>query len=108
MVAGSDEHGDGRGAMVTAMGRRRADSLLRHPFNLSRWFALVGLVSIASISAMAGYLISDFVTGRMVRQEGQLTMEIVQNLVLTEKSFLALFSATARDEIGRASCRERV
>ncbi|NMG75129.1 two-component sensor histidine kinase [Aromatoleum diolicum] len=81
----------------TARPQRRAGDLLRQPFSLSRWFALVGLLSIASISAVAGYLISDFVTERMVRQEGQLTMELVQNLVLTEKSFLALFSEETPD-----------
>lgn len=67
------------------------------PFNLSRWFALAGLVSIASISGVAGYLISAFVTDRMVRQEGQLTMEFVENLVIVEKQrFVAPFSGGGR------------
>ncbi|NMG42394.1 two-component sensor histidine kinase [Aromatoleum toluvorans] len=69
---------------------RRAAPMVLRPFNLSRWFALIGLLSIASISAIAGYLISEFVTQRMVRQEGQLTLEMVENLVLTEKSMHAL------------------
>lgn len=67
------------------------------PFNLSRWFAVVGLLSIASISALAAYLISAFVTERMVRQEGKLTMELIENLVLTEKPFLEIFSAGSPD-----------
>jgi len=68
------------------------------PFNLSRWFAVVGLLSIVSISAVAGYLIAAFVTDRMVRQEGQLTMELVQNLVLVEKAFVARFADPAPDD----------
>lgn len=78
--------GGGDGAMTGTRRERRATPALLRPFNLSRWFALIGLLSIASISAIAGYLISDFVTERMVRQEGQLTMEMVENLVLTEQS----------------------
>lgn len=92
MTADTAAESTGGDAMSTIRPRRRAGDLLRQPFSLSRWFALVGLLSIASISAAAGYLISDFVTERMVRQEGQLTMELVQNLVLTEKTLLALFA----------------
>lgn len=80
----------GDDAMAGTKHERRAAPVLLRPFNLSRWFALIGLMSIAAISAIAGYLISDFVTERMVRQEGQLTMEMVENLVLTEKSMRAL------------------
>ena len=93
MAAGNDENG----MVPSVKPPGRAGLVLRHPFNLSRWFAFVGLLSIASISSLAGYLISDFVTERMVRQEGQLTMEIVDNLVLTEKTFLALFSEPIPD-----------
>jgi signal transduction histidine kinase len=83
---------DDSGTAPTLKPQGRAAMAQRHPFNLSRWFAFVGLLSIASISSLAGYLISDFVTERMVRQEGQLTMEIVENLALTEKTLLALFA----------------
>ncbi len=62
------------------------------PFDLSRWFGIVALLSIASMSAAAGYLLSAFVTDRMLRQEGQLTMEFVQSLVLVEKPLMAYFS----------------
>lgn len=74
------------GILRMRLGRGRA-------FNLSRWFAVVGLLSIACISALAGYLLSAFVTERMLRQEGELTMEFVQSLVLVETSFLTYFSA---------------
>lgn len=67
--------------------------VLLKPFNLSRWFALISLLSIAAMSALAAYLMSDFVTERMIRQEGQLTMEMVENLVLTERPFLEVFTA---------------
>ncbi len=61
------------------------------PFNLSRWFAIVGLVSIATVGAASAFLLSHFLTERMLRQEGVLTMEFVQSLVLTEKSLHEYF-----------------
>lgn len=74
-------------------------------FNLSRWFGVLGLVSIVTISALGGYLLSVFVTERMVRQEGELTLELVENLVLVERSFLGMFAAPdplRRHELGQA------
>jgi len=62
------------------------------PFNLSRWFAIVGLVSIATVGTASALLLSHFLTERMLRQEGVLTMEFVQSLVLTEKSLHAYFT----------------
>lgn len=62
------------------------------PFNLSRWFAIVGLVSISTVGAASALLLSHFLTERMLRQEGVLTMEFVQTLVLTEKSLRAYFT----------------
>jgi signal transduction histidine kinase len=56
------------------------------PFNLSRWFAIVGLVSIATVGVASALLLSSFLTERMLRQEGQMTMQFVQSLVATEKS----------------------
>jgi len=56
------------------------------PFNLSRWFAAVGLVSIASISGVSGWLLSGFLTERMLRQEGRLTQQFVDSIVRVEKA----------------------
>lgn len=56
------------------------------PFNLSRWFALLGLVSIATLSIVAALLLSRFLTDRMLRQEGVLTMEFIHSLVLVENA----------------------
>ena len=56
------------------------------PFNLSRWFALLGLVSIALLSVASALLLSRFLTERMLRQEAQLTMEFIHSLVLVEKA----------------------
>jgi two-component system sensor histidine kinase HydH len=56
------------------------------PFNLSRWFAAVGLVAIASISAVSAVLLSRFLTERMLHQEGRLTQEFVQSIILVEKA----------------------
>lgn len=70
-----------RGAMVVDNG-----SMVVKPFNLSRWFALVGLVAVASISVVAAAMLSRFLTERMQRQEAVLTMEFIQTLVLTENA----------------------
>ncbi len=56
------------------------------PFNLSRWFAVVGLIAIASISIVAALLLSRFLTERMQRQEAVLTTEFIQSLVLAENA----------------------
>jgi len=49
-------------------------------FNLSRWFALLGLLSIAILSVLAALLLSRFLTDRMLRQEAVLTMECLRRL----------------------------
>lgn len=55
-------------------------------FNLSRWFALLGLLSIAILSVLAALLLSRFLTDRMLRQEAVLTMEFIHSLVLVENA----------------------
>lgn len=62
------------------------------PFNVSRWFAIVGLLSIAVVSAVCALLLSHFLTERMLRQEGVSTMEFVQSVVGVEKSLRAYFA----------------
>lgn len=64
------------------------------PFNVSRWFAIVGFVSITFVSTVCALLASYFLSERMLRQEGLLTMEFVQSLVLTEDSLRAYFNGT--------------
>jgi signal transduction histidine kinase len=56
------------------------------PFNLSRWFAIVGALSITAVAALSAMLLTHFLTERMLRQEGVLTMEFVQSLVVAETS----------------------
>lgn len=68
------------------------------PFNLSRWFAIVGLVSISAVATASALLLSHLLTERMLRQEGQMTMQFVQSLVTTESSLPAYFTgAQTRD-----------
>ena len=55
------------------------------PFNLTRWFAAVGLVSIATISAISGVLLSRFLTERMLQQEGRLFQQFVDSVARIEK-----------------------
>ncbi|MCB1915886.1 MAG: GHKL domain-containing protein [Rhodocyclaceae bacterium] len=61
-------------------------------FNLSRWFAIVGLISIATISALAGWALSRFVSHELLQQEGELTQQFVQTLVSTERSLQSYFA----------------
>lgn len=60
----------------------------RH-FNLSRWFAIVSLLTIAAISASSATLLSWFLTERLLLQEAVLTKEFVQSLFQVEKSLHA-------------------
>ncbi|HSQ05603.1 MAG TPA: two-component sensor histidine kinase, partial [Burkholderiales bacterium] len=62
------------------------------PFNVSRWFAIVGFLSITAVSAVCALLLSHFLTERMLRQEGVLTMEFVQSLVGVENSLRRYFT----------------
>jgi signal transduction histidine kinase len=57
-----------------------------NPFNLSRWFGAVALVSIASISVVSGWLLSAFLTERMLQQETRLTGEVIDSLVDVEQA----------------------
>ncbi len=65
-------------------------------FNLSRWFAVVALVSIATIAVATGALLDRFITQRLLWQEAVLTNEFVQSLVRVEGSLQAYFSDPSR------------
>jgi signal transduction histidine kinase len=60
--------------------------VLERPFNLSRWFAAVGLLSITALSLASGFLLTRFLTERMLHQEGVLTMEFIHSVVLVENA----------------------
>jgi len=68
-----------------------------NPFNLSRWFAAVALVSIASISVVSGWLLSAFLTERMLAQEARLTEEVIDSVVDVEQAAGYFTGAVARD-----------
>jgi two-component system, NtrC family, sensor histidine kinase HydH len=55
----------------------------RH-FNLSRWFAIAALLSIAALATVIGLLLNAFLTERMVTQEAALTQEFVNSLLIVE------------------------
>jgi signal transduction histidine kinase len=56
------------------------------PFNLTRRFALVGFITIGSLSIVAALLSSRFLTDRMLRQEAVLTMEFIHSVILVENA----------------------
>jgi signal transduction histidine kinase len=79
------------------------------PFNLSRWFALVGLVSIAVVGTASALLLSHLLTERMLRQEGVMTMQFVQSLVRVEQSLAEYFiGGTTNDEGELKSALEHI
>ncbi len=55
-------------------------------FNLSRWFAVVALVTITVLAVAMGALLDRFITQRLLWQEAVLTKEFVNGLVGVEKS----------------------
>lgn len=56
------------------------------PFNLTRWFSLLSLLTIATTSAVSGLLLSNFLTSRMLDRDAVLTMEFVQSILLAENA----------------------
>ncbi len=58
-------------------------------FNLSRWFAITALASIAALAAVIGLLLNNFVAERMLAQEAELTQEFVNSLLLVETPLVA-------------------
>lgn len=65
---------------------QRTKPMTRNGFNLSRWFAVLSLLTITAISSAGGTLLSWFLTERLLLQEAALTQEFVQNLFLVERS----------------------
>ena len=70
--------------------------LLPPHFNLPRWFALVALAAITTISILAALSLTWFITKWMVQQEARLTGEYVQSLVKVEKSLQVFFADPSR------------
>lgn len=78
--------------MTTLASDARPDSALppagREPppprFRLSRWFGLLSLLLVAALTGVSTGLLGWFITQRMLWQEGSLTRDFVQSLVLVE------------------------
>ena len=67
-------------------------SAAQQRFPLTRRFGVVALLSIGAIAALSLWLLSSFVTQRMLLQEGVLTRDFVRSLLLVEKPLLAYFT----------------
>lgn len=65
-------------------------------FNLTRWFAVVALLSIALLAVAMGTLLNRLMTQRLLQQEAVLTAEFVDSLVKAEKSLQAYFADPSR------------
>lgn len=57
-------------------------------FNLTRWFAMAALASIAVLATSISLLLDRFLTERMVSQEAVLTREFVDSLLRVEESIV--------------------
>ncbi|MEN9385126.1 MAG: hypothetical protein RL323_2269 [Pseudomonadota bacterium] len=56
------------------------------PFNLRRRFAITSLGVIFAIAIGLGWLLSSMLTDRMLRREGEVSMDFIQNLLATDQS----------------------
>lgn len=86
---GQIPHTTGGGAAGDAAG---AGPAAQPRFPLTRRFGVVALLSIGAIAALSLWLLSSFVTQRMLLQEGVLTRDFVRSLLLVEKPLLAYFT----------------
>ena len=55
-------------------------------FSLRRRFAITSLIVIVGIALGLGWLLSEMLTERMLRREGEVSMEFIRNLLLTDSS----------------------
>jgi two-component system sensor histidine kinase HydH len=55
-------------------------------FSLRRRFAITSLLVIVGIALGLGWLLSEMLTDRMLRREGEVSMEFIRNLLVTDNS----------------------
>jgi two-component system sensor histidine kinase HydH len=55
-------------------------------FSLRRRFAITSLLVIVGIALGLGWLLSEMLTDRMLRREGEVSMEFIRNLLMTDSS----------------------
>lgn len=70
------------------------------PFDLIRWFLLLGLAAIAVASIVTSVLFSRFLTHHMLQRDAALTMEEVQTIAIIEKA-TGLFKTGRYDQENR-------
>ena len=69
------------------------------PLNLRRRFALSSLGVIAIIALGLGWLMSHILTERMLQREGEVSMDFIQNLLITDQS--ALYLSNPQDPVNQ-------
>lgn len=55
------------------------------PFRLTRWFSVLSLACVLSVSTALAYVLSDFLTQQMLQREAVMTKEFVQSVVITDR-----------------------
>ena len=81
-----------------------SSSITAPPLNLRRRFALSSLGVIAVIALSLGWLMSHVLTQRMLQREGEVSMDFIQNLLITDQS--AQYLAHPKDAALRARLAE--
>ncbi len=71
-------------------------------FNLSRWFAITALASIAALATVIGLLLNNFLSARMLAQEASLTQEFVNSLLMIETPLVRFTADPSSRRAGQA------
>lgn len=59
---------------------------MQRPFQLTRWFALIGLAAIAAVTIASSLLLSRFLTGNMLYRDAAISMEFVRSIAAVQEA----------------------
>lgn len=76
------DHNRNRGAASGAQAARQSEMR----FNLMRWFSLTALLSVATVSVLAAWGLSSFLSQRMILREAEMTEGFIRNIIKTEQT----------------------
>lgn len=76
------------------------------PFDLIRWFSVLGLAAITLVSIVTSVLLSRFLTDQMLQRDGALTMDTIQTIAQVEST--VDFFVAGKFDPGNRNLREFV
>lgn len=59
---------------------------MRRPFQLTRWFALIGLAAIGAVTVISSLLLSRFLVGNMLHRDATISMEFVRSIAEVQEA----------------------